>query len=135
MDIENAKTLGLGMMTMVSILSAYYLVLRIREFHSEKPDPKLTYVTHTQLDKVREEIMRSIGESLQDLRALRAEIREETRGLQKQYSRSLSETRELISGNAQNISALIAQAQIANQRIAELTLKTDRIVMKLKEGQ
>ena len=79
--------------------------------------------------------MRTIGESLQDLRSLRAEIREETRSLQKQYARSLSETRELISRNAQNISSLIAQAQIANQRIAELSVKTDRIVMKLKEGE
>ena len=66
---------------------------------------------------------------------MRAEIREETSSLQKQYARSLSETRELISRNAQNISSLIAQAQIANQRIAELSVKTDRIVMKLKEGE
>ena len=101
----------------------------------ENPDPKLTYVTHAQLDKTRAEIMRTIGESLQDLRSLRAELREETRSLQKQYARSLSETRELISRNAQNISSLIAQAQIANQRIAELSVKTDRIVMKLKEGE
>lgn len=108
MDIENAKTLGVGLITLTSLLGAYYLVLRIREFHMETPDPKLTYVTHAQLDKTRAEIMRTIGESLQDLRSLRAEIREETRSLQKQYARSLSETRELISRNAQNISSLIA---------------------------
>ena len=134
MDIENARTLGVGLITLTSLLGAYYLVLRIREFHMENPDPKLTYVTHAQLE-TRAEIMRTIGESLQDLRSLRAEIREETRSLQKQYARSLSETRELISRNAQNISSLIAQAQIANQRIAELSVKTDRIVMKLKEGE
>lgn len=135
MDIENARTLGVGLITLTSLLGTYYLVLRIREFHMENPDPKLTYVTHAQLDKTRAEIMRTIGESLQDLRSLRAEIREETRSLQKQYARSLSETRELISRNAQNISSLIAQVQIANQRIAELSVKTDRIVMKLKEGE
>ena len=41
---------------------------------------------------------------------------------------------ELAGRNAQNISSLIAQAQIANQRICELSLKTDRIVLKMKGG-
>ena len=77
-------------------------------------------------------MMRSISEAVQDLRALRAEIREETRALQKQYSRNIGETRDLVGKNAENISALIAQAQIAGQRISELSLKTDRIVMKIK---
>ena len=121
------------MITMTSLLGVYYLILRIREYHREKPDPKLTYVTHSQMEKVRAEMMRSISEAVQDLRALRAEIREDTRALQKQYSRALSDNRDLIGKNAQNISALIAQSQTASQRISELALKTDRIVMKLKE--
>ena len=121
------------MITMTSLLGVYYLILRIREYHREKPDPKLTYVTHSQMEKVRAEMMRSISEAVQDLRALRAEIREDTRALQKQYSRALSDNRDLIGKNAQNISALIAQSQTASQRISELSLKTDRIVMKLKE--
>ena len=121
------------MITFTSLLGAYYLILRIREFHREKPDPKLTYVTHAQMEKVRSEMMRAISEAVQDLRALRAEIREDTRALQKQYSRALSDNRDLIGKNAQNISALIAQSQTASQRISELSLKTDRIVMRLKE--
>lgn len=52
--------------------------------------------------------------------------------MQKQYSRSLDEARELISRNSQNISSLVAQAQIANQRIAELSVKTDRLFMKVR---
>ena len=76
--------------------------------------------------------MQSISEAVRDLRALRAEIREETRAVQKQHARSLSETRDLVGKNAQNISALIAQAQIEGQRIAELSAKTDRIVLKMK---
>lgn len=47
----------------------------------------------------------------------------------------LDEARELISRNAQNISSLVAQAQIANQRIAELSVKTDRLFMKSKEAE
>ena len=133
MEIENSTILGTAMITFTSLLGAYYLILRIREFHREKPDPKLTYVTHAQMEKVRSEMMRAIFEAVQDLRALRAEIREDTRALQKQYSRALSDNRDLIGKNAQNISALIAQSQTASQRISELSLKTDRIVMRLKE--
>ena len=133
MEIENSTILGTAMITFTSLLAAYYLILRIREFHREKPDPKLTYATHAQMEKVRSEMMRAISEAVQDLRALRAEIREDTRALQKQYSRALSDNRDLIAKNAQNISALIAQSQTASQRISELSLKTDRIVMRLKE--
>ena len=76
--------------------------------------------------------MHCISDAVQDLRSLRSEIREETRSMQKQYSRSLDEARELISRNSQNISSLVAQAQIANQRIAELSVKTDRLFMKVR---
>lgn len=133
MEIENAPLIGTAVVILTSLLGAYYLVLRIREHNAERPDPKLTYVTHSQMDKVKAEIMRTITEAVCDLRELRAEIRDETRSLQKQYARSLVETRDLVSKNAQNISSLIAQAQIANQRIAELSVKTDRIVMKMRE--
>jgi len=135
MDIENSRAIGTAVVTLTSLLGAYYLILRIREHHGEHPDPKLTYVTHAQMDKVRAEMMRAISEAVQDLRALRAEIREETRSIQKQYSRSLTETRDLVSRNAQNISSLVAQAQIANQRIAELSVKTDRLAMKTRGGE
>ena len=84
------------------------------------------------MEKVRAEIMHCISDTIQDLRSLRSEIREETRSMQKQYSRSLDEARELISRNSQNISSLVAQAQIANQRIAELSVKTDRLFMKVR---
>ena len=132
MEIENARFIGAGLMVLTSLLGAYYLVLKIRELHSEKPDPKLTYVTYSHMEKVRAEIMHCISDASQDLRSLRSEIREETRSMQKQYSRSLDEARELISRNSQNISSLVAQAQIANQRIAELSVKTDRLFMKVR---
>ncbi len=132
MEIENARFIGAGLMVLTSLLGAYYLVLKIRELHSEKPDPKLTYVTYSHMEKVRAEIMHCISDAVQDLRSLRSEIREETRSMQKQSSRSLDEARELISRNSQNISSLVAQAQIANQRIAELSVKTDRLFMKVR---
>lgn len=133
MDIENAKLIGAGVVVISSLLGAYYIVLKIRELHSERPDPKLTYVTHSQMERVRAEIMRCLSESVQDLRSLRTEIRDEVRSMQKQYTRGFIEARDLIGKNAQSISALVAQAQIANQRIAELSMKTDRIALKIKE--
>ncbi len=135
MEIENARFIGAGVMVLTSLLGAYYLVLRIREFHSEKPDPKLTYVTYSHMEKVRAEMMRCVSDAVQDLRSLRAEIREETRSMHKCYSRGLDEARELISRNAQSISSLAAQAQIAGQRIAELGVKTDRLLMKSRDGE
>ena len=51
MEIENARFIGAGLMVLTSLLGAYYLVLKIRELHSEKPDPKLTYVTYSHMEK------------------------------------------------------------------------------------
>ena len=85
MEIENARFIGAGLMVLTSLLGAYYLVLKIRELHSEKPDPKLTYVTYSHMEKVRAEIMHCISDAVQDLRSLRSEIREETRSMQKQF--------------------------------------------------
>jgi len=127
MNIQSSEFLGLGLGVITAFLGAYYLILRIRDMHEEKPDPKLTYVTYAHMDKVRLELMRIIAESEQDLRVLRAEIREDTRVMQRGYTQSLMETRDLISKNAQNISSLIAQAKLANQRISELNLKVDKL--------
>lgn len=73
MEIENARFIGAGLMVLTSLLGAYYLVLKIRELHSEKPDPKLTYVTYSHMEKVRAEIMHCISDAIQDLRSLRSE--------------------------------------------------------------
>lgn len=133
MEPENAKLVGTALLSLTSILGAYYLALKIREYHSA--DQKPTYVTHTQMERTKGEIMRSLSDALQDLRSLRAEIREETRGMQKQHARSFSELRAIVARNAESISALAATAQMSNQRIAELAVKTDRLALKLKEAE
>lgn len=112
------------------MLGAYYLALKIRDMQSEKPDPKITYVTYTNMEKMRNELMRIITESGGELRLLRSEIREDIRLMQRQYAQSLGETRELISKNAQNISSLIAQSALANQRIGELGVRVEKIAAK-----
>ncbi len=120
-------------MSATSLLGAYYLVLKIRDQLSEKPDPKLTYATHTQMEKVRCEVVKMLSDYLQDLRALRLEIREENRTLSKSYQRSIMQMNEMIARNAENISSLIAQCAAANQRISELSVKTDRIILTSKD--
>jgi len=131
--MQNPELLGTGVSIATCLLGAYYLTLRIKEFYRENPDPKLTYATHAQLERTRAELMRAIADAVQDIKSLRAEIRQDAQSAQAHYLQSLSETRELISKNAQNISALIAQAQLSAQRIAELTLKTDKLAIMQKE--
>ena len=133
MEIENANILGVGLISLTALLGTYYLILKIRELHSIVPNPKFAYVTYSQMERVREEMLKSVADAIRDLRALRSEIREETRSLQKHYMRSLEESRELISHNAENISSLIAQMSICHQRLSELSVKTDRILVKDRE--
>lgn len=133
MNIDNPEIIGTTLMSITSLLGAYYLILKIRDQLKEKPDPKLTYVTHSQMEKTKCEIVKMFTEYLQDLRSLRLEIREENKILSKYCQRSISEMRELISKNSQNISSLVAQCSSANQRIAELSVKTDRIILRTKE--
>ena len=133
MNIESAQYVGAGLMVLSSLLGAYYLALKVRQFHLQSRDPNLSFVTHSHLEKLRGEFIRIMSEATHDLRTLRAEIREDTRLMQRQYGASLAEMRELISKNAQNISSLAAQAALANQRISELTVKTDKLSIKFKD--
>ena len=126
METQSSELLGLALTAATALLGAYYLALKIRDMQSEKPDPKITYVTYTNMEKMRNELMRIITESGGELRLLRAEIREDIRLMQRQYAQSLGETRELISKNAQNISALVAQSALANQRIGELGVRVEK---------
>ena len=130
METQSSELLGLALTAATALLGAYYLALKIRDMQSEKPDPKITDVTYTNMEKVRNELMRIITESGGELRLLRAEIREDIRLMQRQYAQSLGETRELISKNAQNISALVAQSALANQRIGELGVRVEKIAAK-----
>lgn len=127
MDISESNAVGVGFFVLISILSAYYLILKIRRHHSEIRNPDFNYITQGHLEKVRCEIMRSLSEATHDLRTLRSEIREDSRNMQRQHTKSLVEMRELIGKNAQDISALAAQMQNASQRIIELSIKTDKL--------
>ncbi len=126
--MESPELLGLGLTAITAMMGTYYLVLKIKDIQKESPDPKLTYVTYAQMDKVRNELMRIICESEQELRVLRAEIRDDSRQMLKQYLIGLSKTRDLISKNAQDISSLIAQSSTITHRVNEISIKVDKFL-------
>lgn len=128
MNMESPELLGLGLTAITAMMGTYYLVLKIKDIQKESPDPKLTYVTYAQMDKVRNELMRIICESEQELRVLRAEIRDDSRQMLKQYLIGLSKTRDLISKNAQDISSLIAQSSTITHRVNEISIKVDKFL-------
>ncbi|MEO0796522.1 MAG: hypothetical protein AAFX93_15235 [Verrucomicrobiota bacterium] len=90
--------LGLVTIGSISLLGAVLLVLRIRDHFREKPDPKLTYATQT------------------DLRYLR----EELHAHQRDTKSDIANLQRLVGENAEHIAALIAQSKFHGQRLAEL---------------
>lgn len=98
--------MGTALIVVLSLLSAYALLLRVREHFRELPDPKLTYATLAELDKVRLQINQLQRDIKEDFRNVNALVRE----------------------NAEHIAALIAQSTLYNQRLNELSVKTDRLL-------
>ena len=89
MNMNNPEIIGTCLMSITSLLGAYYLLLKIRENLREKPDPKITYVTHAQMQQMREEFTEMNASHLQDLRLLRVEIRDEYKTMQKYWRKYL----------------------------------------------
>lgn len=96
-------------------------MLRIKEYFSEQPDPKLTYATLTEMEKLRIQLQQCQRDCRHDIRVL-----------DEKRSRSIAAIHELIRKNAEHIAALIAQEQMMAQRITELNIKTERLQEKLK---
>lgn len=106
LPLEQSSTMGTALIVTLSLLSAYTLLLRVREHFREHPDPKLTYATLAELDKVRLQINQ-----------LQRDIKEDFRNVN-----------ALVKGNAEHIAALVAQSTLYNQRLNELGIKTDRLL-------
>jgi uncharacterized membrane protein SpoIIM required for sporulation len=98
MNIDHASLFGIGGLLVLSLLGGYLILLQIREYFYEKPDPKLTYMTKSDFEKY--------------AGTLRTQI---------------SELASLSHVNAQQIAALAAQTEIILQRTSELSTKLDRI--------
>jgi uncharacterized coiled-coil DUF342 family protein len=98
MTLDNPTLFGIGSLITITLLGGYLILLQIKEYFHEKPDPKLTYMTKTDFET--------------HAATSRAQI---------------DELSALTHQSAQQIAALTAQTQIILQRISELTTKLDRL--------
>lgn len=112
--------LGLVVLVLVLFLTGFVGTLRLREYLAEKPDPKTTYASLAEVEKLRLQVSQ-----------LQRDCRTDLAALDQKRSRSMAEAHELIRKNAEHIATLIAQTQMTMQRVAELSVKTERIQEKL----
>ncbi|GHC06968.1 hypothetical protein [Cerasicoccus arenae] len=101
----NPAFLGAFTLSGITLLGGAILLMRLREHLAESPDPKLTYATQTDLQKLRDEF----AAHQRDLKIDHTDIH------------------RLIRQNAEHIAALIAQSEIYTQRINEFSGKFDRL--------
>lgn len=122
MSFEHTETIGAVLLGAVTLMSAYHLTLRIREQLAEKPDPKLTYATRAELERLRTQF----DDARRDERA-------EHKSLEQRMSNGLNAAQELIRKNAEHIAVLIAQVEMFSARLSELTHRTERMQERLSE--
>lgn len=125
------STIGTALLTLSTLLGAYLLVLRIRDYWSESPDPKLTYATIKQLELTQHRIQQNENHNQKQIQALRLETKKDLQLRDNRSDDALEVLRELITRNAQSIAALTAKAHINDQRFTELNSKSDQILQKL----
>ena len=116
-SFDNAHYLGTAVLTLLGLLGGYVLLLRIREYYRESPDPKLTYASRADHEKLRQQLAEATRDHRQDLERVRCEHR----AGEARLSRTLTEHRGELSG-------ALAQQTLFNQRLVELSTKVDRFI-------
>jgi hypothetical protein len=116
MDMDNAQYAGVVFAAVSSLLGAYVMTLKVRESFAEKPDPKLTYATKTELERVRT----SMEVMQRDWNGARGELQARSDG-------AMAAVHDLIRRNAEHIAVLIAQAEMFDRRISETAQRVDRL--------
>lgn len=116
MNMDNTQYAGVVFAAVSSLLGAYVMTLKIRESFAEKPDPKLTYATKTELER-----MRTSMEGMQrDWNTARGELQARGDG-------AMASVHDLIRRNAEHIAVLIAQAEMFDRRLTETAQRVDRL--------
>ncbi|MGF1485412.1 MAG: hypothetical protein ACFBZ8_13730 [Opitutales bacterium] len=128
MPATDLNLLGPIVLTLLALLAGYLCILRIREFLSEKPDPKITYATRSDLEKTRSKIETLQESTRKDLERMRAEFQAEHTEFSRRFATHSNNVHGLIQKNAEHIATLLAQSQTTSQRLAELALKTDKLL-------
>lgn len=126
------SSLGTAFLTLTTILGAYLLALRIREHYAEKPDPKLTYATINQLNQLTQNLKNYETETQKAILNLRLEIKDDHKSRDNSINHSNENLNKIIRKVIQEVAALSAQNQITLHRINELSIKTDKLLQKVK---
>tara|TARA_B100001248_G_scaffold258340_1_gene242319 strand:+ start:61 stop:471 length:411 start_codon:yes stop_codon:yes gene_type:complete len=127
-EIPNPTLIGPIFVVVITLLSGYFLALRIQEHFKETPDPKLTYAHKREISILRDEIRRLERDGTAWFEALRQESKADQQLLEERFHGALTRSQEIVTTNAEQIAALIAQVQIGHQRLSELTIKTDKLL-------
>jgi len=116
MNPSDAQFTGSVLAALGSLLGAYLLTLKIREHFSEKPDPKLTYATKAEVERLRG----SLDEARRDFGGAQSEM-------SRRNEEVLAVVHDLIRRNAEHIAVLIAQSEMFDRRITETSQRVDRL--------
>lgn len=113
--IEHAHTLGTTVLIGMGLLGGYVLLLRMREYYRESPDPKLTYTFKSDYEKLKQSIHESLRDHTQH---------------QKRYEQNHKQEHEhltrVFTEHHGTIAALNNQQTYMTQRLNELNTKLDR---------
>ncbi|HNX04512.1 MAG TPA: hypothetical protein PKI32_03380 [Opitutales bacterium] len=116
MEIGETQFAGAVLAAATSLMGAYLLTLKIREAFAEKPDPKLTYATKAEVER--------LHVALDDAGR---EWRSSCAACSSRSDTTISTIHELIRRNAEHIAVLIAQGEMLDRRLTETTTKVERL--------
>ena len=95
--------IGASFIFLITLLGGYLIIIKIRENFREYPDPKMTYATIEEVNKLQDNIKET----------------------QKDFKKDFIQIEQTLRKGLENTATLIAQSQIYNQRLNELNLKID----------
>ncbi len=135
-NFDSNQFLGSTVIALSTLLGAYSLIRRFRQEPSHDSPPALSsppplFVTLSELDSFRAQTIALHRDTSSEIHRLRQEIKADYHYLFERLLSSFTDAHSLIQRNAQHVSALIAQQQMTNQRLSELTVKTDKLFEKL----
>lgn len=128
MSFEDTHFLGSTLIVVLGLLSGYLMLLRLRDYFREYPDPKLTYATLGDHEKLSAQVSDLYREHKKELSHLREAIKCDHETLRTLHGNTAAELFEITKRNSENIARLIAHNETTRQRISELTIKTDKII-------
>lgn len=115
-SFEHAHNLGTAVLVFIGLLGGYVLLLRIREYYRESPDPKITYASRTEHEKLRQHLTETLRESRAEVERLRGDIRLDNDRINR-----------FITSHRGELSAALAGQALLNQRLTEVSTKLDRL--------